>query len=71
MTKRKYNIENLTPFKPKGEKALSKKPLQLRVDQDLYDAVMSLPQQKRLKLLRQWIKDGIESLDKDTTEVGS
>ena len=69
MSERKYNIENLTPFQSKGEKALSKKPLQLRVEQDIYDAVMSLPQQKRLKLLRQWIKNGIESLDKDSTEV--
>ncbi|MGK7895604.1 MAG: hypothetical protein AB4372_18815 [Xenococcus sp. (in: cyanobacteria)] len=45
MTERKYNIENLTPFKPEGEKALSKKPLQLRVEQDIYDAVMYLPKQ--------------------------
>lgn len=66
---RKYNTQNLTPFKPEGEKALSKKPLQLRVDQDIYDTVMSLPKQKRLKLLRQWIKDGVENLDNDTIEV--
>ncbi|MEM9273301.1 MAG: hypothetical protein AAGA80_10120 [Cyanobacteria bacterium P01_F01_bin.143] len=69
MAERKYNTENLTPFKPDGEKALSKKPLQLRIDQDLYHAVMSLPQQKRLKLLRQWIKDGMDNLEKDTTQV--
>ena len=62
---RKYNTENLTPFKPEGEKALSKKPLQLRVEQDIYDTVMSLPKQKRLKLLRQWIKNGVENLDND------
>ena len=66
---RKYNIENLTPFKPDGEKALSKKPLQLRVEQDIYDTIMSLPKQKRLKLLRQWIKNGVENLDNDTIKV--
>lgn len=66
---RKYNIENLTPFKPSGEKALSKKPLQLRVEQDIYDRVMSLPKQERLKLLRQWIKNGVESLGKDTIQA--
>ena len=66
---RKYNTENLTPFKPEGEKALSKKPLQLRVEQDIYDTVMSLPKQKRLKLLRQWIKNGVDNLDKDSIQV--
>ena len=66
---RKYNIENLTPFKPDGEKALSKKPLQLRVEQDIYDTIMSLPKQKRLELLRQWIKNGVENLDNDTIKV--
>ena len=66
---RKYNTENLTPFKPEGEKALSKKPLQLRVEQDIYDTVMSLPKQKRLKLLRQWIKNGVENLDNDIIKV--
>ena len=68
--RKKYNTENLTPFKPEGEKALSKKPLQLRVEQDIYDTVMSLPKQKRLKLLRQWIKNGVENLDKDNIQVG-
>ena len=66
---RKYNTENLTPFKPEGEKALSKKPLQLRVEQDIYDTVMSLPKQTRLKLLRQWIKNGVDNLDKDSIQV--
>lgn len=66
---KKYNTENLTPFKPEGDKALSKKPLQLRVEQDIYDTVMSLPKQKRLKLLRQWIKNGVDSLDEDTIKV--
>ncbi|AFZ35530.1 MAG: hypothetical protein Kow0049_06770 [Stanieria sp.] len=66
---KKYNIENLTPFEPEGEKALSKKPLQLRVEQEIYDTVMSLPKQKRLKLLRQWIKDGVESLDNDNIKA--
>ncbi len=69
MSQRKYNVENLTPFEPKGEKALSKKPLQLRVEQEVYDAVMSLPKQKRLDLLRQWIKNGVESLDEDTVRA--
>ena len=67
--RKEYNTENLTPFKPDGEKALSKKPLQLRIEQDIYDAVMSLPKQTRLKLLRQWIKNGVESLDKDKIQV--
>ena len=67
--RKKYNTENLTPFKPEGEKALSKKPLQLRVEQDIYDTVMSLPKQKRLKLLRQWIKNGVDNLDKDNIQV--
>ena len=66
---KKYNTENLTPFKPEGEKALSKKPLQLRVEQDIYDTVMSLPKQTRLKLLRQWIKNGVDNLDKDSIQV--
>lgn len=65
----KYNTENLTPFKPEGEKALSKKALQLRVEQDIYDTVMSLPKQERIKLLRQWIKNGVENLDRDTIKV--
>jgi hypothetical protein len=66
---KKYNTENLTPFKPEGEKALSKKPLQLRVEQDIYDTVMSLPKQKRLQLLRKWIKKGVENLDKDVIKA--
>lgn len=66
---KKYNTENLTPFKPEGEKALSQKPLQLRVEQDIYDTVMSLPKQKRLKLLRQWIKNGVESLNNGTIKA--
>jgi len=66
---KKYNTENLTPFKPEGEKALSKKPLQLRVEQDIYDTVMSLPKQQRLQLLRNWIKKGVENLDKDTIKA--
>lgn len=66
---KKYNTKNLTPFKPEGEKALSKKPLQLRLEQDIYDTVMSLPKQERLKLLRQWIKNGVEGLDKDAIKA--
>jgi hypothetical protein len=66
---KKYNTENLTPFKPEGTKALSKKPLQLRLEQEIYDTVMSLPKQERLKLLRQWIKNGVEGLDKDTIKA--
>ena len=66
---RKYNTENLTPFKPQGDKPLSKKPLQLRVEQEIYDTVMSLPKQKRLQLLRQWIKNGVDSLDSDNTTI--
>lgn len=66
---KQYNTENLTPFKPEGEKSLSKKPIQLRVEQDIYDTVMSLPKQERLKLLRQWIKNGVESLDKNAIKA--
>jgi hypothetical protein len=58
--------ENLTPFKPKGEKPLSNKPLQIRIEQDIYDVIMSLPKDKRLDLLRQWIKDGVSELEQET-----
>jgi hypothetical protein len=30
---------------------------------------MSLPKQERLKLLRQWIKNGVEGLEKDTIKA--
>lgn len=64
MANKNPNLENLTPFKPKGEKSLSSKPLQIRIEQDLYDVLMSLPKDKRLDLLRQWIKDGVEELER-------
>jgi hypothetical protein len=66
MANKNPKIENLTPFKPKGEKPLSSKPLQIRIDQDLYDTIMSLPKDKRLSLLRQWIENGVEALERET-----
>lgn len=66
MANKNPKIENLTPFKPKGEKPLSSKPLQIRIDQDLYDTIMSLPKDKRLSLLRQWIENGVEGLERET-----
>lgn len=66
MANKNPKLENLTPFQPKGEKPLSSKPLQIRVDQDLYDTLMSLPKDKRLSLLRQWIRNGVEGLERET-----
>ncbi|MDJ0718071.1 MAG: hypothetical protein QNJ54_28245 [Prochloraceae cyanobacterium] len=65
MAEKDSRLKNLQPFKPIGDKPLSKSQLQIRVDQDVYDKVMSLPKQKRLTLLRQWIKAGVESLEQE------
>ncbi len=67
MGEKNSKLQNLKPFKPIGEKPLSKSQLQIRVDQDVYDKVMSLPKQKRLSLLRKWIKAGVEKLEQETT----
>lgn len=66
MAEKNSKLKNLKPFKPIGDKPLSKSQLQIRVDQDVYDKVMSLPKQKRLNLLREWIKAGVEKLDQET-----
>ena len=67
MAEKNSRLQNLKPFKPIGDKPLSKSQIQIRVDQDVYDKVMSLPKQKRLTLLRKWIKDGVESLEQENT----
>lgn len=69
MTEKDSRLKNLTPFKPIGDKPLSKSQIQIRVDQEVYDKVMSLPKQQRLTLLRQWIKDGVESLEEENART--
>ncbi len=66
MSETNSKLINLQPFKPVGDKPLSKSQLQIRVEQDVYDKVMSLPRQKRLTLLREWIKNGVENLEQET-----
>ncbi len=58
--------EHLTPFQKVGKEALSKKPLQVRIPQSDYDTLMDIPSQKRLALIRQWIKSGLENLQQDS-----
>ncbi len=65
MANKNPRLENLKSFKPKGEKALSKT-IGIRVEQEVYDQLMSLPRDKRLGLMRQWIKDGVQKLDNQT-----
>lgn len=65
MANKNPRLENLKSFKPRGEKALSKT-IGIRVEQEIYDQLMSLPRDKRLGLMRQWIKDGVEKLDNQT-----
>lgn len=62
MANKNPRLENLTSFKPDGEKALSKT-IGIRVEQEVYDQLMSLPRDKRLGLMRKWIKDGVRELD--------
>lgn len=71
MSEKNSRLKNLKPFKPIGDKPLSKTQIQIRVEQEVYDKVMSLPKQKRLTLLRQWIKEGVESLEEETNEVNN
>lgn len=65
MANKNPRLENLKSFKPKGEKALSKT-IGIRVEQEVYDQLMSLPKDLRLGLMRQWIKDGVQNLDNQT-----
>jgi hypothetical protein len=63
MANKNPRLENLKSFKPDGEKALSKT-IGIRLEQEVYDQLMSLPRDQRLGLVRQWIKDGVQKLDK-------
>ncbi len=65
MANKNPRLENLKPFKPKGDKPLSKKPLNIRIDQEDYDLLMSLPRDIRLNLVRQAIKEGLEELQEE------
>ena len=65
MANKNPRLENLQSFKPKGDKPLSKT-IGIRVEQEVYDQLMSLPKEQRLGLMRQWIKDGVKQLDNQT-----
>ena len=65
MANKNPRLENLKSFKPQGEKALSKT-IGIRVEQEVYERLMSLPRERRLGLMRQWIKDGVQKLDNRT-----
>lgn len=65
MANKNPRLENLKPFKAKGEKPLSKT-IGIRIDQEDYDRLMNLPKDKRLDLLRQWIKEGVSELEQET-----
>jgi hypothetical protein len=65
MANKNPNLENLKSFKPKNEKALSKT-IGIRLEQEVYDQLMSLPKDERLGLIRQWIRDGVQNLDNQT-----
>jgi hypothetical protein len=65
MANKNPNLENLKSFKPQGEKALSKT-IGIRLEQEVYDQLMSLPKDERLGLMRQWIRDGVQNLDNQT-----
>ncbi|MGL5939881.1 MAG: hypothetical protein ACRC80_01040 [Waterburya sp.] len=62
MANKNPRLENLKSFKPQGEKALSKT-IGIRVEQEIYDQLMSLPRDRRLGLMRKWIKDGVQKLN--------
>lgn len=57
------HIENFL-FQPVGkiEGKLSRKKLQFVVEEEIHEIVMSLPKEQRIPLLRQWVKDGVRSL---------
>lgn len=65
MANKNPRLENLKSFKPKGKKALSKT-IGIRVEQEIYEQLMSLPSDRRLMLMRQWIEDGVKKLDNQT-----
>ncbi len=65
MANKNPKLENLQSFKPQGEKALSKT-IGIRLEQEVYDQLMSLPREQRLGLIRQWIKDGVQNLNNQT-----
>jgi hypothetical protein len=65
MANKNPKLENLKSFKPQGEKALSKT-IGIRLEQEVYDQLMSLPKDERLGLMRQWIRDGVQNLDNQT-----
>jgi hypothetical protein len=65
MANKNPRLENLKSFKPEGEKALSKT-IGIRLEQEVYDQLMSLPRDRRLGLMRQWIKEGVQQLDNRT-----
>ena len=62
MANKHPRLKNLKSFKPVGEKALSKT-VGIRLEQEIYDRLMSLPRERRLGLMRKWIKDGVQKLD--------
>lgn len=62
MANKNPRLENLISFKPQGKKALSKT-IGIRVEQEIYDRLMSLPRERRLGLMRKWIADGVQNLD--------
>jgi hypothetical protein len=65
MANKNPKLENLKSFQPQGEKALSKT-IGIRLEQEVYDQLMSLPKDERLGLMRQWIRDGVQNLDNQT-----
>ena len=65
MANPKPKTEYLIPFPQVGEEPLSKKPVYIRIPQSDYDRLMRLPREKRLSLLRQSIKSGLDQLEKE------
>lgn len=66
MANKNPRLENLKPFKPKGNKSLSK-PVSCRLDQEDYEFLMSFPKEERGNLLRQFIKNGLEELKEENS----
>ena len=67
MANKNPRLENLKPFKPKGDKSLSK-PISCRLEQEDYDFLMSFPKKERGNLVRQIIKNGLEELREETSD---
>ncbi len=63
MVRKKSKLDNLKPFQPKGEQSLSKKAVQVRINQEDYDKLYSLPPDIRLDYVRLWIKKGLQELE--------